>query len=576
MMKNQDVARLLDETADLLEFSGENPFRVNAFRNAARAIRNLAGDIETLGREKRLKEVRGIGSGISAMVEEFLASGSIASLEELRSKVPQELVRLMGVQGLGPKTLQALHRSLGLRTVEDLRAALDSGSALTVPGLGPKKVETIRKGLELFVKGGERLLLPEARDLAERAMAPLRPLRGVLRIEAAGSLRRWCETVGDIDLVCAGGDGGGIIETFLRQPFVAEIVAGGPTKASVRTHGGRQIDLRLVPEASYGAALQYFTGAKAHNVRLREIARARGLKINEYGVFRGEECVGGGAEEDVYAAAGLPWIPPELREDLGEIEAARDGALPALLTSGDVRGDLHAHSDWSDGHMSIEALARLARDRGYGYVVVSDHSRAASYAGGLTPDRLRAQWEEIRRVRRDVPGIEILASSEVDILSDGRLDLPDDILRQLDWVVASVHSGFKQNVTERICRAMENPWVDVIAHPTGRLISRRAGYEIDLERILEHAALTGTALEISGSPDRLDLSDVNARRARDLGVRIALGTDSHNPGDLDQMEYGVHVARRAGLAPSDIVNSLEAAELAAGRKSARGAAGPPA
>lgn len=333
----------------------------------------------------------------------------------------------------------------------------------------------------------------------------------------SGSLRRWKEAIGDIDILCSAQD------------------------------AGRQIDLRVVPEESFGAALQYFTGSKAHNVKLREIARDRGLKVNEYGVYRGEERIAGRDEEEVYAAVGLPWIPPELREDAGEIEGARAGRLQAVIALEDVRGDLHVHSDWSDGSMTIETVARRAKERGYAYVVISDHSRAAHYAGGLTPDRIRRQWEAIAHARRAVRGIEILAGSEVDILADGALDFPDEILSQLDWVIASIHTGFKRNATERILRAMENRFVDVIAHPTGRLLGRREGYEADLEQVMAHAARTRTALEINGFPDRLDLSDVNARRARDLGVRISLGTDSHHAENLEFMVYAVHVARRASM-----------------------------
>ena len=566
MTKNHLLASLFDEMADILEFLGESPFRARAFRSAARGLDASSEDVETLAEQGRLREIQGVGEGIGGRIAEYLEHGSIEELEKLRKSVPSGLLALSRIQGIGPKTVLLVHERLGVTSVPEMKAAVESGALAGLPGMGAKKIENIRKGIEIFEQGSGTLYLPDARRIADAIVGALRRVPGIQRIEVAGSLRRWKEVIGDIDIVCSARDAKPVLDTFTALPGVLEVLGRGPTKASVRGDQGRQVDLRVVPDESYGAALQYFTGSKAHNIKVRDIARDRGLKINEYGVFKGEDRIAGMDEEEVYASVGLPWIPPEIREDTGEIEAARGGRLEPLVTLRDVRGDLHAHSDWSDGSMSIQTLAERAKERGYSFIVVSDHSRAASYAGGLTPERLLRQWEAIETVRRFMKGIEIFAASEVDILADGTLDFPDEILERLDWVIASIHSGFKQNVTERILRAMENPLVDVIAHPTGRLLGKRAGYEVDLEKVIEQAARTGTALEINGFPDRLDLSDVNTRRASERGVRITLGTDTHHAGNLEYMEYAVQVARRAGLAPKHVVNCLTSGEIRERRK----------
>ena len=568
-MKNKTIAEMFGRMADVLEFRGENAFKVNAYRKAARTLGDLPENIETVRREDRLKRIPGIGDALAAKIEEYLDTGRMSKYEEVTSSVPEGLMDLLRIPSLGPRTLALVHKSLRVEDLEGLKKALENGSLSELPGMGEKKADNIRRGIGLIERHSGRIPLGEALPIAEAVMEALfsgaqvelgrRKKLGPM--SCAGSLRRMQETVGDIDILVESENGGKIIEAFVSLPMVSKVLARGDTKGSVVVEGGLQIDLRVVPEESFGAALQYFTGSKAHNVRVREIARKRGSKINEYGIFKNGKRIGGRTEEELYRLIGMPWIPPELREDRGEIDAADAGTLPRLVESRDLRGDLHVHTDWSDGAADIGTMAKKAESLGYAYVAVCDHSRSASYAGGLSHERLIEQIGEIRKINKKLKACRILAGSEVDIRADGTLDFPDDLLRQLDVVVASVHSGFKKRVTERLIAAAKNPFVTVLGHPTGRLIGEREGYEVDAEAVMKACADTGTAMEINAYYLRLDLNDVLARRAKELGVRLSLGTDAHHPDQMDMMRYGLGVARRAWLEKKDLLNCMKVEKL---------------
>jgi len=545
--------------ADILEFKGDNPFKINAYRKAGRVLKDLTEDIEKLAREGKLKDLSGVGSGIAKKIEEYLNTGRVSKYEEVKEGVTEGLIELLKIPDLGPKTLALLHKEMGIKNMAELEEALQSEQARTLPGMGAKKAENILRGIRLLKESGGRIPLGVALPLVDDVIELLKGKGIVREIFPAGSLRRFRETIGDIDLLATGKDGTKIIEEFTHLPVVTEVLAAGKTKGSVITHGGTQVDLRVVPGESFGAALQYFTGSKAHNVRLREIAKSQGLKINEYGVFRGEKRIGGSTEEEVYRILGLPWIPPELREDRGEIEAAMKGNLPSLVELADIKGDLHVHSNWSDGSATLEELAEQAKGLGYEYLLIADHSFAVRIAGGLSPEELLRQIEEIKKVNHKLKGITLLAGTEVDIRSDRSLDFPDEVLEKLDVVVAAVHSGFKQDVhtmTKRILGALENPHVDILAHPTGRLIGGREPYAVDINEILSRSAATGTALEINAYYERLDLSDLNCREAKKRGAKMIISTDAHQPHQLGWMRLGVAVARRGWLEKGDVLNTL--------------------
>lgn len=563
-VKNKEVASLFSRIADALEIKGEVAFKVLAYRKAALILEDLAEDIEAVVRNKRLQEIPGIGSGIASKIEEFLKTGRMKKYEEAVSGVPETLLELLEIQNLGAKTVSLAHKELGIKNLADLKKVIADGSLASLHGMGKKKVENIKKGIESFEKARERTPLYEALTLAEEVIDHLRQAPGIGRISTAGSLRRMRETVGDIDILACGKDGARIIRHFTRFPKISRILAEGVTKGSVviaAPGGEQQVDLRIVDESEFGAALQYFTGSKTHNIKLRGMARARGLKISEYGVFKGEKRIAGRDEEEVYGALGLPLIPPELREDRGEVEAAIEKALPAIIEETELRGDLHVHSDWSDGYVNLKELVELARRMKYEYIAICDHSQAARYARGLSPDRLLEQIAEINRLNRRLKGFRLLKGSEVDILADGRLDFPDSLLQKLDVVVASIHSGFKKNVTERMLKAMENPHVHIIGHPSGRLISGREGYDVDLTKVLEMARRLGKALELNAYYDRLDLNEFYLRKAKEQGLRIALGTDTHHANGLAMMRFGVGIARRAWLEKEDILNSRKVSAL---------------
>ena len=563
-MKNKELAALFSRIGDALEIKGETGFKVIAYRKASRILEELTEDIEAIAREKKLQDIPGIGSGIAQKIEEYLQTGQMKKYTEVLSSIPEGLLKLLEIQSLGAKTIHLAHKELQVNGLEGLKKVIEDGSLAKLYGMGEKKVENIKKGIEIYEKAQERIPIFEAVSLVEEVMEYLKKAPQIGQLSAAGSLRRMRETVGDIDILATGRNGEQIIRYFTRHPGVSRILAEGKTKGSVlisTDRGERQVDLRIVAEPEFGAALQYFTGSKAHNIKLRGIAKDKGLKISEYGVFKGQKKIAGRSEKEVYKALGLPLIPPELREDRGEIELALKSKLPRVVNLSDIKGDLHVHSDYSDGHVPLKELAELAQKMGYEYLAICDHSQAANYAGGLAPDRLLQQMEEIDRLNRTFKNFKILKGSEVDILPDGKLDFGDEILKRLDLVVAAIHRGFKKNVTERILKAMENPYVIVIAHPSGRLISRREGYDVDLEKVLEGARETGKALELNAYYDRLDLNEFYLKKAREQKIRISIGTDTHYAQGLQMIRFGVGIARRAWLEKGDILNCLSYEDL---------------
>lgn len=567
-MKNFEIARLFDLMADLLELRGENPFRIRAYRRAAQNLQALAEDVEVLAREGRLHQVPGIGADLAGKIVEYLRTGRVQDVEAARRGIPAGVVELMTVPGIGPKTARLLYERQGIRSLARLEALARAGKLRGLPGIQARTEQNILKGIALVRKGQERMPLGRALRLAEELTRTLGRRPGVEQIDVAGSIRRRRDTIGDIDILVASREPARVMRAFVGLPEAAEVLERGATKAAIRHREGIQVDLRVVEPACFGAALQYFTGSKQHNIRIREMAGKRGLKLSEYGVFRAAtgRRIGGATEEEVYAAVGLPWIPPELREDTGEIEAALRGALPRLVEPDDLRGDLHCHTRASDGQHTIEALARAARARGYEYVAVTDHTTSATVAGGLTAEEMLAHAERIRAVGQRVQGIAVLAGAECDILPDGSLDYPDEVLARLDLVVGGVHSRFKQpraEMTRRICRALAHPHVDILAHPTGRLIGERDPYDVDLEEVLRTARRHDTAVEINAHPQRLDLNDVHARRAHELGVLVAIDTDAHVLDDLGAIPLGVAIARRGWMGKAEVVNAWPLARLRA-------------
>ncbi len=565
-MKNQELARIFERMADILEFQGESRFRINAYRKAARELEDLTEDVVQLAAEGSLRQIPGIGDAIAKKILEYLETGSIKKYEELRSHVSDAMIEMLEIPGLGPRTLAALHKTAGVDSMRKLERVLKEGSYEGIAGIGEKKAQNILKGVALYKERGTRMLLGEALPVAERICGQLGGSAGVSQVSTAGSLRRMKETIGDIDILAAGPDPSRVVEVFTNMPERREVLAAGDTKGGIIIDTGQQVDLRVVREGEFGAALQYFTGSKEHNVRLREHAKRKGLKVNEYGVFRGKSRVCGATEEEVYAALEMDWMPAELREDRGEVEAALAHDLPVLVEERDLRGDLHVHTDWSDGAASVEDIARAAKARGYRYVAITDHSRSLRIAGGLSAEDLARQQQEIRRVNECLRGIRVLSGVEVEIRADGSLDFSDEVLAGLDIVLAAVHSGFQQEadvITARLVGAMENPHVDVIAHPTGRLLHTREPYSVDINRVMEKAAETGTALEINAAPDRMDLDDLHCRKAKEMGVMLVIGSDAHRLEMLWWARLGVSVARRGWLGRDDVLNTLSLRQLQA-------------
>ncbi len=563
-MKNKEISALFEKMADLMEFKGENPFKVSAYRKAARVIGDLTRDVGEISRTGELMAIPGVGEGIAKKISEYLETGRVAAYDEIHEGISDELMAIMNIPGMGPKTLSLIHREVGIKDMADLRGALDDGRLVGLPGMGEKKVENIRRGIELLARSRGRMNLGLAFPLANSIVESMKRRTGIEKIEVAGSLRRMREDIGDIDILATGPEGREIIVAFTGLPEVKEVLASGETKASIVVEGETQIDLRVVEEESYGAALQYFTGSKPHNIHLRSIARSKDIKINEYGMFKGDKRIGGREEFEVYNGLGMMWMSPELREDRGEIEAAQRGELPNLLEKSDIKGDLHVHSNWSDGSWNLDEIARWGKSMGYQYIAICDHSKSLKIARGLAEDRLLRQVDQIDRINERLDGFRLLKGTEVDILSDGTLDLSDEVLSRLDIVIAAIHTGFKQpreKITRRILLAMQNPHVNIIAHPTGRLIGSREPYDVDLDRVMEMAAQTHTGLEINAYHERLDLNDIHCMMAKGKGVKISIGTDAHHQDQMWMMDLGVAVARRGWLEKDDVLNCLPTKQL---------------
>ncbi|MGB9741834.1 MAG: DNA polymerase/3'-5' exonuclease PolX [candidate division WOR-3 bacterium] len=563
-IKNQELARIFERIADALELKGETGFRVLAYRKAARVLNDLAEDVTVLDRENRLETIPGIGTGIAKKIHEYLTTGKMKKLTEATTGIDPGLFALLDIPGVGPKTVKLLSDKLGVKNVEDLKRVLTDGSAARLPGMGARKVENILKGMENIAQAGERMYLNEAYELAESVVKYLEDEPAVKQVSVAGSLRRGKETIGDIDILATGTNPEPIIHRFVTFPSTRQVVSAGETKATIMIATGaglRQVDLRVVEPAVFGAALQYFTGSKDHNIALRAMAQKMGLKISEYGVFKNERQIAGRTEKEVYQTLGLPFIEPELREDRGEIEAALQNRLPKLVQLKDIKSDLHIHTDASDGSSSLEAIVSAAEQLGYTHIAITEHSVSAGYAGGLSAEELLRRCDEIDRLNGQLKRFRVLKSAEVDITPEGKLDYPDKILAQLDLVIASIHQAFNRQATRRICYALEHPLVHIVAHPSGRLIAKRPGYDVDLEKVIECAAKNHKILEINSYYERLDLNDIWARRAKEAGVLIAVNTDAHSVADLKWMRYGVITARRAWLTRDDIINCLSLSDL---------------
>ncbi len=565
-MRNIEIAHLFNEIADFLEVKDENPFRIRAYRRAAQAVEGLSEDVAAIAERGALLDVPGIGKDLAAKIQEYLAGGKVEYLEDLRKEIPVGVIEMMGIHGVGPKTAKHLYEQVGVDSVEKLEELAKTHRLAGLPGIKAKTEENILKGIAVWRSGRERMPLGTALTLAEAILETLRKVREVDQIEAAGSLRRMRETVKDIDILVTSKTPARVMDVFVGLPNVAEVSAHGETKSSVRLRENIAVDLRVVEPGCFGAALQYFTGSKQHNIRVRELAQRKGLKVSEYGVFneKTNRRVAGKTEAEVYQAVGLPFIPPELREDGGEIEAALEGRLPTLVSLPDIRGDLQMHTAWSDGAHSLAELAEGVRAKGYRYMAVTDHSKSATVAGGMKDEQVLRMIAEVRALDKKMKGFRVLAGCEVDIRGDGSLDFPDEILRRLDLVLISVHSRFKmsrEEMTARIVRAVQHPLVHLLGHPTGRLIGERGAYEVDMEAVLTAARAAGTAVEINASPSRLDLNDLHARRAKELGIPVAINTDAHTIGQLDNMRYGVSVARRGWLTPKDVLNTWTEKQL---------------
>ena len=589
-LSNRDVAAILANVADMLQILDANRFRIIAFQNAAEAIRTLGQDIRVVHAEGKLQTISGVGMGIADALDELLTEGRVEEFDKLKEKIPPGVVEMIHIPDVGPKTAKRLWDELGITSVEELRQAAEAGRIRELKGFGAKSEQKILKGIELAAKrGDERTPLGEARPLALRLIEELieaTPEGGITRIEAAGSLRRWRETIGDVDILAISPQSQTVIEAFQKLPQVVDVAGSGETKCSVILTTGLRVDLRVVEPKHWGAALQYFTGSKEHNVQVRELAQRQGWSLNEYGLTAtgaGDAAEGEqrffAEEAELYAFLGMACPPPELRENRGEVKAAREGALTELVRLEDIRGELHGHSTWSDGTASIAAMAEAARQRGYSYWNVADHSTGLGMVGGLDSKRLREQSDEIAALneqwREAGEEFRLLRGTEVEILSDGALGLPDEALAELDVVVASIHSGLRQDretITERCLKAVRNPHVDILGHATGRLIGSRPPSEIDMERILQACAETGTVVEINAHPSRLDVNDVYARRAVELGCKIAINSDAHETSGMEMMEYGIAVARRAWLRAADVINTYPLDKMLAALKDRRGEA----
>ncbi len=559
---NQEVAKLFSDIGDLLEIKGENRFKVLAYRKAADNIGHLGQDLYGLWESGQdLRQIEGIGQAIAEKIDELFSTGRLGFWERLAAEVPPSLVEVLAIPDVGPKLAGLMWQELGLTTVAEVRAAAEQGRLRDLPRMGEKKEARILASIAALARReSDRVHLGIAWPLAQRVLAALAELPEALKVEAAGSLRRWRETIGDLDFLVATEQPAPLMAAFQALPEVAEVIAAGETKSSVRFSNGLQADLRCLEPACWGTALQYFTGSKAHNVKIRELAQKQGYSLNEYALTRerdGEKLLFAD-EAELYQLLGLAYIPPYLREDWGEIEAARQGELPASPDVADIKGEVHCHSTWSDGAASIEAMGRAALARGYQYLAITDHSQSLGVANGLTVERLRQQAGEIEAVQPRLPNLRLFHGAEVEVKADGSLDFPDEVLAELDFVVASVHTGLRQEreaLTRRALAAIRNPHVKLLAHPTGRLLTKRAGGDFDMEAIFQAAAETGTLLEINAAPERLDLSDAHVRRAIEVGVKLIINCDAHRPDEFDNLRFGVATAKRGWATAADIANT---------------------
>lgn len=568
-MKNLEVSEIFKNIADILEIKGENPFRVRAYQKAAQVIESLTEDLEELAAEDKLTELPGIGEDLASKIKEILKTGQLKIYEELKKEFPRGLIEILEVPCVGPKTAKVLFEKLKIKDVAGLKTMAQKGRLAGLPGIKEKTVSNILRGIALIEKGRERMPLNVADATASEIIEELRKSKAVKKISSAGSLRRMKETVRDIDILIASPMPEAVMDKLVSLPQVKEVVLRGETKSSIITKEAVQVDVRVVDENSYGAALMYFTGSKAHNIKLRAMAQKKKWKINEYGLFsavgaKTEKRLAGLTEEEMYKKLGLPFIPPELREDSGEIEAASENKLPRLIEMSDIKGDLHVHSNESDGVYTIEELAEAAKKIGYEYIAVTDHSQSLKVAGGLSIEEKKRQIDETRKLNKRLSGFTVLIGAEVDIKDDGSLDYPDSILKELDVVIGAIHTGFKQSkekLTGRIIKAMQNKYLTFISHPSGRLIGQREPYELDYDEIFKTARETNTFMEINSYPLRLDLTDVWARSAKEKAVKIVIATDAHQIGHFDYMKYGVATARRGWLEKKDVINTLPLEKL---------------
>ncbi|HHH79533.1 MAG TPA: DNA polymerase/3'-5' exonuclease PolX [Thermoplasmatales archaeon] len=564
-MRNQEIASIFYEIADLLEIKGELPFKVRAYRRAAQRIETLDGDIEDIYSEGKLREIPGIGEALAKKIGEIIETGRLEYLDRLKREVPEGVVRLMSIPGLGPRKTAVLYKKLGIKNIEELKKAAEQGKLRDLDGFGEVTERNILRGIEMLERSRGRVLLSMAFEDGSHLVDYLKGNRDVLNISIAGSLRRMKETIGDIDILVSSLKPGGIMDFFVKYQDVYQVLVKGSTKTSVILRDGLQVDLRVVKPESFGAALQYFTGSKEHNIQIRNLAIKKGFKVNEYGVFEKdtEKYVAGKHEEEVYKAIGLQYIEPELRENRGEIELAQKNKLPRLIGYNEIKGDFHIHSNWSDGSASVEEIARFGEKLGYEFVGIADHSASLKVAYGLSEEKVMKKIKEIRRVQKRFD-IRILVGTECDIKPDGTMDYRDSVLKEFDFVYAAIHTRFKMSrreMTERIVKALENEYVNFLAHPTGRLIGRRDAYEVDVEKIIDSAKENNVFLEINAFPDRLDLNDVHAKMAKEKGVRMVIGTDAHSLDHLRFMRYGIAVARRGWLEKKDVLNTCSLKEI---------------
>lgn len=562
---NSQVAQIFERLADLLEIKGENVFRIRAYRNAARTISGLPKSVSDMLEEgEALSELPGIGKDLAEKIKEIAQTGKLAFLEKVQKSLPGGLDDLMQIQGLGPHRVKTLYEKLKIKSLPELKKAIEAKKLRELPGFGEKIEENVSRELERVKRSEGLLRLEEAEESGHPIIEYLKKTKGVKRAVIAGSFRRAKETVRDLDILVTCENGSKAMDRFINYEDVDKVVSHGDTRSTVILRSGVQVDLRVVEEKSYGAALVYFTGSKAHNVAIRKMALQKGLKINEYGVYKGQKWIAGKTEEDVYKQVGISYIEPELREDTGEIEAAKKGKLPHLVTIKDIRGDLHAHTNLTDGHYTLAEMVQAAKDRGYEYIGITEHSKHVTVARGLDEKAVLKSIDEIDKFNKKIKGITVLKGIECDILSDGSLDIDDSVLKELDYTVCAVHYKFNlssKEQTERIIRAMDNRYFNILAHPTGRLINERDPYEIDMEKIIKAAKGRGCIMEENAHPYRLDLTDVNCRLVKEVGVKIAICTDAHSTGDLDYMRYGVLQARRGWIEPDDVINTKGLADL---------------